>query len=97
MLIRWGEGKEGIFKDVNFENLYFPKEDNNYQDKCFVPIISLGQLLLHSNATLELSVITKMFYFLGFSGGAVVKNLPANAGDMGSSPGLRRSHMQWSK
>ena len=29
----------------------------------------------------------------GFPGGAVVENLPANAGDMGSSPGLRRSHM----
>ena len=29
----------------------------------------------------------------GFPGGAVVKNLPANAGDMGSSPGLGRSHM----
>ena len=29
----------------------------------------------------------------GFSGGAVVKNPPANAGDMGSSPGPGRSHM----
>ena len=29
----------------------------------------------------------------GFPGGAVVKNLPANAGDMGSIPGLGRSHM----
>ena len=29
----------------------------------------------------------------GFPGGAVVGNLPANAGDMGSSPGLGRSHM----
>ena len=29
----------------------------------------------------------------GFPGGAVVENLPANAGDMGSSPGLGRSHM----
>ena len=29
----------------------------------------------------------------GFSGGTVVKNLPANAGDTGSSPGLGRSHM----
>ena len=28
-----------------------------------------------------------------FPGGAVAKNLPANAGDMGSSPGLGRSHM----
>ena len=32
----------------------------------------------------------------GFPGGAVVENLPANAGDMGSSPGLGRSHMPWS-
>ena len=29
--------------------------------------------------------------FLGFPGGSVVKNPPANAGDMGSSPGLGRS------
>ena len=29
----------------------------------------------------------------GFPGGAVVKNLSANAGDTGSSPGLGRSHM----
>ena len=28
-----------------------------------------------------------------FPGGAVVKSPPANAGDMGSSPGLRRPHM----
>ena len=29
----------------------------------------------------------------GFLGGAVVENLPANAGDTGSSPGLGRFHM----
>ena len=29
----------------------------------------------------------------GFPGGAVVENLPANAGDTGSSPGLGRSRM----
>ena len=28
---------------------------------------------------------------LGFPGGSVVKNLPANAGDVGSIPGSRRS------
>ena len=32
----------------------------------------------------------------GFPGGAVVENLPANAEDTGSSPGLGRSHMLWS-
>ena len=31
-----------------------------------------------------------------FPGGAVVENLPANAGDTGSSPGPGRSHMPWS-
>ena len=30
---------------------------------------------------------------MGFPGGAVVENLPASAGDTGSSPGLGRSHM----
>ena len=34
---------------------------------------------------------------LGFPGGAVVENLPANAGDTGSSPGLGRSHMPRSR
>ena len=29
----------------------------------------------------------------GFPGGTVVENLPANAGDMGSSPGPGGSHM----
>ena len=33
----------------------------------------------------------------GFPGGAEVKNLPANAGDMGSRPGPGRSHMPQSK
>ena len=33
---------------------------------------------------------------LGFSGGAVVKNLAANAGDMGSIPGPGISHKLWS-
>ena len=33
---------------------------------------------------------------LDFPRGAVVKNLPANAGDMSSNPGLKRSHMPWS-
>ena len=40
------------------------------------------------------------FYFkncwVDCPGGTVVKNLPANAGDTGLSPGLVRSHMLWS-
>ena len=33
------------------------------------------------------------FKTLGFPGGSVVKNLPTNAGDTGSIPGLGRSHI----
>ena len=38
-------------------------------------------------------IILKRLLGGGFPGGAVVENLPADAGDMGSSPGLGRSHM----
>ena len=37
-----------------------------------------------------------IMYYWDFPGAAVVKNPPANAGDMGSSPGPGRSHMPWS-
>ena len=37
--------------------------------------------------------IFQEIYMRDFPGGAVVKNLPANAGDTGSSPGPGRSHM----
>ena len=33
---------------------------------------------------------------LGFPGSSVVQNPPASAGDMGSIPGLGRSHVPWS-
>ena len=39
------------------------------------------------------SQVFKMNFSKGFPSGSVVKNLPANAGDMGSIPGLRRPHM----
>ena len=38
-------------------------------------------------------VILKITQDWGFPGGAVVENLPANAGDTGSSPGLGGSHV----
>ena len=44
----------------------------------------------------DLSFHTKKLKDRDFPGGAVVKNLPASAGDMGLSPGLGRSHRQQS-
>ena len=41
------------------------------------------------------SVLLKTTH-LGFPGGTVVKNPPANAGHTGSSPGPGKSHMPWS-
>ena len=37
-----------------------------------------------------------MNLFRGLPGGSVVKNLPVNAGDMGSIPDPERSHMRQS-
>ena len=39
------------------------------------------------------SLVAKKNEIWGFPGGAVVKNLPANAGDTGSIPAPGRSHM----
>ena len=36
----------------------------------------------------------KRIQMWGFPGGTVVESLPANAGDVGSSPGLGRSRVQ---
>ena len=46
----------------------------------------------HSFVAVRNLLFQKLVYW-GFPGGAVVENLPANAGDTGSSPGLGRSHM----
>ena len=46
--------------------------------------------ILYDPPPREMEIKTKI---RGFPGGAAVENLPANAGDMGSSPGLGRSHM----
>ena len=48
---------------------------------------------LTSKQTTMNNTINEIKNSLGFPGGAVVENLPANAGDMGSSPGPGRSHM----
>jgi len=36
-----------------------------------------------------------MKWLLGFPAGPAVKNLPCNARDNGSIPGMGRSHMPW--
>ena len=53
-----------------------------------------AHILLHLKTSLPNLNLKSLFR--DFPGGAVVKNLPANAGDTGSIPGLGISHMPWS-
>ena len=57
------------------------------------PLLSLTESLAKASENLCLRFQVKRLRNEGFPGGAVVKNLAANAGDLGSSPGLGRSHM----
>ena len=51
-------------------------------------------LLLIGNQKRKKKLSSKI-YWRDFPGGAVVKNLPVNAGDTGLIPGPGRSHMLW--
>ena len=64
----------------------------------FFFFLTLTQTVNMCNLRLAIVELTnKKFLGLGFPGGAVVKNPPASAGDVGSSPGPGRSHMPRSK
>ena len=67
-------------------------------DLLFSILINFNKLVKHkfSNYPLDLKCKKLKYKPEGFPGGAVVENLPANAGDTGSSPGLGGSHMPWS-
>ena len=75
--------------------LTFPKIDDHYTNGKTLPGPGLNQKIVNFDQ------ISYLFHLMpsvrmqdsGFPGGAVVENLPANAGDTGSSPGLGRSHM----
>ena len=56
--------------------------------------MALKAQILHEKTLLQVDLWYSAFEKgIGFPGGSVVKNPPANAGDTGSSPGPGRSHM----
>ena len=65
-----------------------------WRDRGIYPENSLSMHILRPQTTEEESVSFKKAW--DFPGGTVVKNPPANAGDMGSSSGPGRCHMLWS-
>ena len=75
---------EGVYGTILLQCFYFKCETIQCQLYCD-----------HLQTHLVIHKTTTKNKTQGFPGGAVVENLPANAGDMGSSPGLGRSHMPW--
>ena len=71
---------------MNFTSQRIPE---TYSQRRFVPYTfkNLEDYIFKKRKSL------KRIEMRGFPGGTVVENLPASAGDTGSSPGLGRSHM----
>ena len=67
-----------------------------------IPLFSTSVSLFLPYKPVHLYHFSRFFIYVliydiwGFPCGAVVKNLPVNAGDTGSRPGPGRSHMPWS-
>ena len=87
----------------NYKQLYANKMDNvgemdKFLGKHNLPRLNQEEIenINRPITALKLRLWLKIFQQTkaqGFPGGAVVENLPANAGDTGSSPGLGGSHM----
>ena len=58
-----------------------------------IAIIVAFVVVIHVQCLVPVYLSLVKIKYRGFPGGAVVENLPANAGDTGPSPGLGRSHM----
>ena len=82
-----------------FKRYHEEKEKTSHRKKkIYTNHISDKELVSKTSKFLKLGKTKKtqlkiIHLIRGFPGGAVVENLPANAGDTGSSPGLGRSHM----
>ena len=81
--------EDPLKKEMAIHSSIFAWEINTFKNKKLKK--KSGEIALKVN-----SVRNSKCHKSVFPGGSVVKNLPANAGDMGSTSGLGRSHMPWS-
>ena len=94
-------GLQGFFhiqKSINLLIWYITLKNKNHMiisihaEKAFDKIEHPFMIKTLQKAGIE-GTYLNIIKIMGFPGGAVVESLPANAGDMGSSPGLGGSHM----
>ena len=80
-----GSQMGGLLKNEHFSSLPLKASSSKKCSQCYgsnyIILVIFNMIFKNTNK------------YGGFPGGAVVENLPANAGNTGSSPGLGGSHM----
>ena len=85
------KGTEKIFEEIIVEN--FPNTGKEIVNQVQEEQRVSYRINPRRNTPRDILIKLSKIKYRGFPGGAAVENLPANAGDTGSSPGLGRSHM----
>ena len=89
------QATQGIWTTLQFYS-YLKTERGVYCDKEILFNLFFSSILPLITYPPFLEVCFVKSYSQDFPGSPVVKNPPANAGDMGLIPGLGRLHMRWS-
>ena len=83
-----------LYPDCEIETPASNKKNQGYLQEELTPSLSKKKILQHVLVISKSEEAKKKPKTVrDFPGGTVVKNPPASAGDMGSIPGLGRSHM----